>query len=138
MARVTVEDCVTKVRNRFDLVMVAAQRVRQILSGSEVLVDRDDDKNTVVALREIAEGKVDPLLLLESLVRGQEKFVPSDALDEDEEMMDLMTSETSWNAQAHDIVADDDSMPELDDAEASEDSDDAALEESAAGDDEFE
>jgi len=135
MARVTVEDCVTKVRNRFDLVMVAAQRVRQILSGSEVLVDRDDDKNTVVALREIAEGKVDPLLLLESLVRGQEKFVPSDILDEeDEEMMDLMTSETSWNVHAHDVTGGD--LP--DDADASEEeADDVASEETPDGDDEF-
>lgn len=58
MARVTVEDCVDRVPNRFDLVVLAGQRARDISSGSELLVDRDNDKNPVVALREIAEDQL--------------------------------------------------------------------------------
>ena len=58
MARVTVEDCVDKVPNRFDLVMLASHRAREITAGSPPTVDRDNDKNPVVALREIAEGKI--------------------------------------------------------------------------------
>ena len=63
MARVTVEDCVDKVPNRFDLVLLAGQRSRQISAGEELTLDRDNDKNPVVALREIAEGLVNPELL---------------------------------------------------------------------------
>ena len=58
MARVTVEDCVEKISNRFDLVMVAARRSRDVASGAEITVERDNDKNPVVALREIAEEKI--------------------------------------------------------------------------------
>jgi DNA-directed RNA polymerase subunit omega len=68
MARVTVEDCVDKVSNRFDLVLLAAQRARQISGGAELTIDRDRDKNPVVALREIAEETVRPDHLAESLV----------------------------------------------------------------------
>ena len=60
MARVTVEDCVDKIPNRFELVLMAGTRARQISSGAEILLDRDRDKNPVVALREIAEEKVMP------------------------------------------------------------------------------
>ena len=68
MARVTVEDCVDKIPNRFDLVLRAAQRARQISGGAELTIDRDRDKNPVVALREIAEETVTPEDLGESLV----------------------------------------------------------------------
>ncbi len=68
MARVTVEDCVDKISNRFDLVLMAAQRARQISGGAELTIDRDRDKNPVVALREIAEETVTPDDLHESLV----------------------------------------------------------------------
>jgi len=68
MARVTVEDCVDKIPNRFDLVLLAAQRARQISGGAELLVDRDRDKNPVVALREIAEDLVVPEELREAVV----------------------------------------------------------------------
>ena len=68
MARVTVEDCVDKISNRFDLVLMAAQRARQISGGAELTLDRDRDKNPVVALREIAEETVTPDDLHESLV----------------------------------------------------------------------
>ncbi|MDT7934441.1 MAG: DNA-directed RNA polymerase subunit omega [Sphingomonadaceae bacterium] len=79
MARVTVEDCVDKVPNRFDLVLLAAQRARQISSGAELTVDRDRDKNPVVALREIAERTVAPDSLKETLVASlQRVLVPDD------------------------------------------------------------
>ena len=68
MARVTVEDCVDKVPNRFDLVLLSAQRARQISGGAELTIDRDRDKNPVVALREVADETVRPRDLEESLV----------------------------------------------------------------------
>ena len=74
MARVTVEDCVDKVSNRFDLVLLAAQRARQISSGAELTLDRDRDKNPVVALREIAEETVTPVELKEALVGSLQRL----------------------------------------------------------------
>ena len=73
MARVTVEDCVDKVPNRFDLVLFAAQRARQISGGAELTIDRDRDKNPVVALREIAEETVRPDNLEESVVSSLQR-----------------------------------------------------------------
>lgn len=78
MARVTVEDCVTRVPNRFELVMVAAQRGRNIGAGAPLVVDRDNDKNAVVALREIAEAKVDLKELENGLIRGLQTVVEAD------------------------------------------------------------
>ena len=84
MARVTVEDCVDKVANRFDLVLVAAQRARQISGGAELTIDRDRDKNPVVALREIAEETVFPSELEEAVISGLQRvrFEDDDAVDE--------------------------------------------------------
>ena len=73
MARVTVEDCVDKIPNRFDLVLLAAQRARQISGGAELTIDRDRDKNPVVALREIAEETVTPSDLNESVITGLQR-----------------------------------------------------------------
>ncbi len=73
MARVTVEDCVLKVPNRFELVLLAAQRAKNIASGSAPSVDRDNDKNTVIALREIAEDKIALDDLRNTLVTGMQK-----------------------------------------------------------------
>ena len=73
MARVTVEDCVDKVSNRFDLVLFAAQRARQISGGADLTIDRDRDKNPVVALREIAEETVRPKELNESIITNLQK-----------------------------------------------------------------
>ena len=80
MARVTVEDCVDKIPNRFDLVLLAAQRARQISGGADLTLDRDRDKNPVVALREIAEQTVKPRHLEEALVGGLQKV----QIDEDD------------------------------------------------------
>lgn len=78
MARVTVEDCIDKVDNRFDLVLLAAHRARTISSGSPITVDRDNDKNPVVALREIADQTVSPGDLQEELVHSLQKYVEVD------------------------------------------------------------
>jgi DNA-directed RNA polymerase subunit omega len=84
MARVTVEDCVDKVPNRFDLVLLAAQRAREISGGSELTIERDRDKNPVVALREIAEQTIVPRELHEALVTNLQKILPDDEDDADE------------------------------------------------------
>lgn len=78
MARVTVEDCVDKVSNRFDLVLLSAHRAREISGGSELTIDRDRDKNPVVALREIAEQTIRPQDLDDSLVGSLQKVVIDD------------------------------------------------------------
>ncbi len=84
MARVTVEDCVDKVTNRFDLVLVAAQRARQISGGAELTIDRDRDKNPVVALREIADETVVPSDLLEAVVQSLQRVQVDDEVEADE------------------------------------------------------
>jgi DNA-directed RNA polymerase subunit omega len=84
MARVTVEDCVDKIPNRFDLVLFAAQRARQISGGAELMLDRDRDKNPVVALREIAEEMVHPAHLEESVVSGLQRVQIDDEEAPDE------------------------------------------------------
>ena len=91
MARVTVEDCVDKVPNRFDLVLLAAQRAREISGGAELTIDRDRDKNPVVALREIADQTVRPTELHESAVVNLQKILPDDE-DETDEMGSLSQS----------------------------------------------
>lgn len=89
MARVTVEDCVLQVPNRFELVLLAGQRAREITAGAPLSVDRDDDKNPVVALREIAETTVSLDHLKDGLVRAMQKHVE---MDEPEEAPELEPS----------------------------------------------
>ncbi|PTQ10715.1 DNA-directed RNA polymerase subunit omega [Sphingomonas oleivorans] len=91
MARVTVEDCVDKISNRFDLVLFAAQRARQISGGAELTLDRDRDKNPVVALREIAEETITPDDLHEALV-GSMQRVQIDDEDVPDEIGSLSAS----------------------------------------------
>src|ERR1700733_12467521 len=78
MARVTVEDCIDKVENRFDLVLLASHRARMISSGTQITVDRDNDKNPVVALREIADETISPGDLREDLIHTLQKYVEVD------------------------------------------------------------
>ena len=78
MARITVEDCVVKIPNRFELVMLAAQRARYISAGAAMTVEKDNDKNPVVALREIAEETIDLDELEEALIKGLQRFVERD------------------------------------------------------------
>ena len=85
MARVTVEDCVDKIPNRFDLVLLAGQRARQISGGDSLMIERDRDKNPVVALREIAEAKAKPRGLMETMVSGLQKVqIDDDDVEPDE------------------------------------------------------
>jgi DNA-directed RNA polymerase subunit omega len=86
MARVTVEDCVLKVPNRFELVLIASQRAREITAGAQLTLERDNDKNPVVALREIADDTVPLDKLQDSLIRGMQKHVE---IDEPEETIEL-------------------------------------------------
>ncbi|MBM3479491.1 MAG: DNA-directed RNA polymerase subunit omega [Alphaproteobacteria bacterium] len=92
MARVTVEDCVDKIPNRFDLVMLAAQRAREISAGAQLAVERDNDKNPVVALREIADQVVDFETLRQSLISGLQK--QSEAEEPEEDMMELLAADS--------------------------------------------
>ena len=96
MARVTVEDCVEKVPNRFDLVLLAGQRSRQISTGEEPTVERDNDKNPVVALREIADTTVENDEIRESLIRSMQRHVEHDEPEEDD--MALLMAGQEWAA----------------------------------------
>jgi DNA-directed RNA polymerase subunit omega len=102
MARVTVEDCVQVVPNRFDLVILAAQRSREISAGAPLTVDRDNDKNPVVALREIADRTVDSAQLTESVIHGMQKHVETDEPEEDD-MAQLMSGD-QWVAAAQSVA----------------------------------
>ena len=85
MARVTVEDCVKKIPNRFDLVIAAAQRSREISNGIAIEVDRDNDKNPVVALREIADETIDPDKLRDDIVKGLQKLTNPEFVEDEED-----------------------------------------------------
>ena len=90
MARVTVEDCVDKIPNRFDLILLAAHRSRNIAQGSDLMVDRDNDKTTVVSLRELAAEKLDLDDLRESLVTNLQRVITDDDLPEEEEQAPVL------------------------------------------------
>jgi DNA-directed RNA polymerase subunit omega len=91
MARVTVEDCVLKIPNRFELVVLAAQRARDVAAGAPLSVDRDNDNDPVVALREIADETIDLGVLKNALIKGLQKTVESD--EPEEEIVDFLASE---------------------------------------------
>ena len=92
MARITVEDCILKVPTRFELVLAASQRARDISAGSALSIERDNDKNPVVALREIAEETVNPEELQEALIQGLQRHVEQDE-PEDEELDTIFVGE---------------------------------------------
>ena len=102
MARVTVEDCILKVPNRFELVLAASQRAREIGSGAEIMVDRDNDKNPVISLREIADTDISLEGLNEALIKNHQKVIE---IEEDEEdVIDVMEGENEWEAVASEAV----------------------------------
>ena len=101
MARVTVEDCIDKVDNRFELVLLASHRARQISQGSQITIDRDNDKNPVVALREIADETLSPDDLKEDLIHSLQKHVEVDEPEPDPVTIAAASSD-----------ADDDDAPE--------------------------
>jgi DNA-directed RNA polymerase subunit omega len=93
MARVTVEDCVLKIPNRFNLVLLAAQRAREVSSGGELTVERDNDKNPVVALREIAEGSIDLDNVRQALISSLQKHVETEEPEDD--TMELLAADSN-------------------------------------------
>jgi DNA-directed RNA polymerase subunit omega len=112
MARVTVEDCIDKVENRFDLVLLAGHRGRMIASGAQIAVDRDNDKNPVVALREIAEKAISPEDLMEEFVHSLQKYVEVDE-PEPEAMPLIGAPGTGVDADDTDVTTDRMSEEEL-------------------------
>ena len=105
MARVTVEDCVDKVESRFELILLASHRARTLSSGSPLLVDRDNDKNPVVALREIADSKLTPDDMREDLIHSLQKHVEVDE-PEPEPMGAVHAGSSSDSDMAGDIQFD--------------------------------
>lgn len=134
MARVTVEDCVLKVPNRFELILTASQRAREIGSGAALMVDRDNDKNPVVALREIADTEISIDNLKESLVKNHQKVIE---IEEDEEdVIDIMEGENEWAAVANEAAESEmaDAGLQEDFGENAEDTAEAAGTDAAGGD----
>jgi len=116
MARVTVEDCVDKIPNRFELVIIAAQRARKIGTGSALTIDRDNDKNPVVSLREIAGETIDTELLTEELIRSHQRVILAD--EEDKKLIEIRDrdeDESSLSEPAAGIYADENLDDMLDD-----------------------
>lgn len=101
MARVTVEDCVDKIPNRFELILMAAQRARMIREGSPLTVDRDNDKDPVVSLREIADTSVDLKVVKESLIADLQEVRPG---EEEEREADRIALETAPAATEDDVM----------------------------------
>jgi len=112
MARVTVEDCIDKVENRFELVLLAAHRARMISSGSPLTIERDNDKNPVVALREIAEQTVSPEDMKEDLIHSLQKFVEVD--EPEAEAVPMVPSASQSSQPTTQVNAVDDSAVEFD------------------------
>jgi DNA-directed RNA polymerase, omega subunit len=143
MARVTVEDCIDKIPNRYELLMVAAQRAKDISAGSPITLPRDNDKNPVIALREIADETVSIEELQKSLVMGLQKYVEVEEPEEEEleimaaekELVDLdeqfngllLDNELNDNMQ---VVDDDDGLDLDADADVTADDDDLQLDDS--------
>lgn len=112
MARVTVEDCIDKVDNRFELVLLASHRARMLSSGGQLLVPRDNDKNPVVALREIADEKIAPADLSEELIHSLQKHVEVD--EPEPEAVPLIEQATSDSEVQFDRMSEDDLLRGLD------------------------
>ena len=93
MARVTVEDCIDKIPNRFDLVLASAQRARNISTGNPLTIDRDNDKNPVVALREIALETIDPNFLRDEIVKGLQKLSNPVISENEDELLEEISED---------------------------------------------
>ncbi|MBK67380.1 MAG: DNA-directed RNA polymerase subunit omega [Rickettsiales bacterium] len=101
MARITVEDCVLKIPNRFELVLTASQRAKEIAVGSQLTVERDNDKNPVIALREIADETIPLEDLKENLIKSFQKVTFMDDEEDEDEIIDLMEGENDWSGLAN-------------------------------------
>lgn len=107
MARVTVEDCVRKVSDRFELVVLTAERAKKIGSGAQITVDRDNDKDSVVALREIAQGNISIESLRESLSLRIQKLNKIDNIESDEALDDDISGDFEYVVDGEDFFSDD-------------------------------
>ena len=105
MARVTVEDCIDKVNNRFDLVLLAGHRARQVSQGADITVERDNDKNPVVALREIADETLSPGDLKEDLIHSLQRYVEVDEPEAEELIESVIEVGTEEVADVSDAVS---------------------------------
>jgi len=110
MARVTVEDCIVQIPNRFQLVLMASQRARNVSAGTAITVERDNDKNPVVALREIADQTLDLDELEDGLIKGLQRYVEADEPEEEELDMMAIQQETSGDFASDTSVAPDAGM----------------------------
>ena len=104
MARVTVEDCIEKVPNRFNLVLLAAHRARAISAGSQIMVDRDNDKNPVVALREIADDTLAPEELREGLIVSLQRVDERSEAEEEAETLALLADPSHMQMSEQELV----------------------------------
>ena len=111
MARVTVEDCVDKIPNRFELVLLAGHRARTISAGAQIAVQRDNDKNPVVALREIAEKKIATDDLKEDFIHSMQKYVEVD--EPEAEAVPMLSSETRMPVLGHDDPSSDTTIDKM-------------------------
>jgi len=111
MARVTVEDCIDKVENRFDLVLLASHRARLVSSGAQLTIDRDNDKNPVVALREIAEKKIAPDDLREDFIHSMQKYVEVD--EPEAEAVPMLSTDTRMPVLGQDDQSIDSSIDKM-------------------------
>jgi DNA-directed RNA polymerase subunit omega len=105
VARVTVEDCIEKIENRFDLVLMAAHRARSISAGQQITVSRDNDKNPVVALREIGDGAIAPEDLREELIHSLQKYVEVD--EPERHSAPLIDTDADPNGDTFDTMSED-------------------------------
>jgi DNA-directed RNA polymerase subunit omega len=126
MARVTVEDCILNIPNRFELVGIAAQRSKQISGGNALTIDRDNDKDGVVALREIADKTVDLDALREEIIEKYSKNQRPDVIDGDSQMANMPTNPRAYIRPAAKDLREsyDEDAEELDDADSLEEMDD--------------
>ena len=110
MARITVEDCVDKFPSRFELVLVASQRARELHSGETPTIDKDNDKNTVIALREIANVTIPIEKMKENLIEGFQKVTIDD--EEEDENLEIKSLEEKNNEQNEELISDSNSQNE--------------------------
>jgi len=130
MARVTVEDCIVNIPNRFELVLIAARRAREIAAGASLTVARDNDKNPVVALREISEETISLTALRESIIKGMQRnvFIDDTESDLDEELKGIMQAEQGWQTPSKVEegmnISDEEELDEGDDESSDDEEDD--------------
>jgi DNA-directed RNA polymerase subunit omega len=111
MARVTVEDCIDKIPNRFELVLLAGHRARTISAGAQIAVTRDNDKNPVVALREIAEKKISPDDLKEDFIHSMQKYVEVD--EPEAEAVPMLSTDTRMPVLGQDDQSSDSAIDKM-------------------------